>query len=399
MAEEILNKAEKDLLSKIDEKELINFLQKAVQSNSENPPGNEKEIAFLFKEKLESLGLKVQMQEVEKDRFNVIALLPGESHEELLFNGHLDTVKIGTPGNWTKDPLGAEIFENKLYGRGSCDMKSGLSAMVFALEALVKSNLPRKKSILFTAVIDEEVYFKGTQALIDADILKNCTRAYISEPTSLGIASCLQGAAEFTARVYGKSAHSGMAELGINAIFHMNKIISALEEYHLSLEQIGDRLGLGVNPSLNIGKIQGGTGVILVPDYCQIEFDRQVLPGENMEEVIAEIENLFKRVCQKEGIKGELICNQYFSSWQVSKEHPVVKALESCHKKATGNPAAEMMFRAYCEVEMVDRLNIPGAVYGPGNILQAHRPDEFVNIDEVISAAKTYALLAYDFVK
>lgn len=139
---------------------------------------------------------------MEPRRFNVIGLLAGESEEQLLFNGHMDTVKTGVPNTWTKPPLGGLIEDGRLYGRGACDMKSGLAAMIFAIEALVKCGITPHKSILFTAVIDEEVFFKGTRALIDTGKLKHCTRAYVSEPTSLCIATSLQGAAGFTARTY-----------------------------------------------------------------------------------------------------------------------------------------------------------------------------------------------------
>jgi len=198
--------------------------------------------------------------------------------------------------------------------------------------------------------------------------------------------------------VYGKSSHSGMPELGENAIFHMNKFLSALDRYRQSLAGGGRALGSAIDPCMNVGVIAGGTGLLSVPDYCRIDFDRQVLPGEDMRAVIAEVEALFDRTRMEGGFRGKITCNQFFNSWRVDRDADCVKALRSAHAKVTGSPPEDMLFRAYCEVEMLSSAGIPGAVYGPGGILQAHRPDEFVPVQEVETAARTYALAALDFV-
>ena len=153
----------KELLSKIDEDALISFLQKLVQSNSENPPGNEQETAELIAEIMRDFGCSVQLQEVEPGRPNVIAILEGDEPDNVLFNGHTDTVKIGNTEKWTHDPLAGEIIDGYLFGRGSADMKAGLAAQVFAMKALADSGVARKRSAMFTGVIDEEVFFKGAE--------------------------------------------------------------------------------------------------------------------------------------------------------------------------------------------------------------------------------------------
>lgn len=390
---------EKHLLHQIDTEGAIAFLQKLVQCDSQNPPGREMRVAQMIKEKLDEIGLLTKVQEVEPGRFNVIGLLAGESTEQLLFNGHMDTVKIGSTERWTKEPLGGEIVDGKLYGRGSSDMKSGLAAMIYALETLTASGVKPRKSILFTAVIDEEVYFKGTQALIDEGLLSHCTRAYVSEPTSVCVATSLQGAAEFTARTYGRAAHSGMAENGVNAIIPMAEFITELNALNDQLQNRGAALGFPVNPCLNVGVIKGGVDILLVPDYCEMSFDRQVFPGEDMQEAIQEISELFKHVCSKYEAEGTLNCNQYFNPWTAKKDHPVVQTAMRCHETVTGRPPENILFRAYAEVEMIENAGIPSMLYGPGSILQAHRPDEFVLVEEFLTAVKTYTLIAYDFVR
>lgn len=372
--------------------------QELVRIDSSDPGAYEGAISHKIAELLKSSGIPVVKEEVLPGRFNVMGKIKGEIDDPaLIYICHMDTVTLGE--GWSVPPLSAEIKDGRLYGRGACDMKSGLAAMIFAIEALVKCGITPHKSILFTAVIDEEVFFKGTRALIDTGKLKHCTRAYVSEPTSLCIATSLQGAAEFTARTYGKAAHCGMAENGINAIIPMAEFATELNKLNDRLKGKGALLGFPVNPSLNVGSIKGGIDITLVPDYCEMNFDRQVFPGEDMQQAIDEIHEIFKQVCSKYGTRNELTCNQYFNYWKVDKAHPVAQTAVHCHEMVTGSKPDDTLFRAYAEVEMIAQQGIPGIIYGPGSILQAHRPDEYVELDEFITALKTYALIGLDFIR
>jgi acetylornithine deacetylase/succinyl-diaminopimelate desuccinylase family protein len=385
----------------IDATALADLLAELVRTDSQNPPGNEGPVARLVADYLAAQGLAVELAEVEPGRPNVIARLRGASPEALGFNAHLDTVTVGDLGGWSVEPLGGEIRDGNLFGRGASDMKGGLAAMMAAAGAVARrarSGGRPERGLLFTAVIDEEVWFKGAKALIAQGRLADCVRVYVGEPTSLGIATALQGAAEFTAYVRGRSAHAGMAEKGRNAIWDMNRLLAALRDYADGLAGRGAELGFGVDPSLNLGLIRGGSGVTLVPEECRIAFDRQVLPGEDVEAVIEEVRGVFAQTCAQAGIDGDLVCDQYFRPWRAEPDSPVVRALAQAHRAAHGTEAAPMLFRGYCEVELLAAAGIPGAVYGPGSLLQAHRPDEFVPLAEVEAAARTYTALATDFV-
>lgn len=394
----VLSETEAKILKHIDPNEVTAFLRTLVRSNSENPPGNEKETALLLADRLKSLGCDVQLQQVEVDRPNVIGVLEGESHEKILFNGHTDTVMVGNTGDWTVNPLGGDIRDGRLYGRGACDMKAGLVAMVFAMQALRRSGVAFKKGIMFTGVIDEEVYFKGTRALIDARLLRDCTLGFVSEPTALEIVTRHKGGIEYTARTVGKSAHSGQAFQGENAILRMGKVLGALEAYNQTLST---RMDLPVlrYPTVNVGTIRGGTGVTFVPERCQIEFDRQVLPGEQIEAVAREVEAVFIKVREDNGIAVDLIENQRFNPWQISPQEPAVQRLGKACEKILNQPPAFSGLNGYCEVELLSAAGIPSVVFGPGHVSQAHVPDEHVPIREVVDAARVFALLAYEFVR
>jgi len=395
----LLNDSEK-LLDLIDEdkEEMIDFLKMLVQTNSENPPGNEEPVAVLISEKLKDIGCQVYLQEIENKRCNVIAVVEGESKDKLLFNGHMDTVKIGNLREWDYDPLGAEIYDGFMYGIGAADMKAGLVSMIYAVKAVIKSRAPLKKGLMFTAVIDEEVFFKGTQALLAANTLTDCVLGFVSEPTGLEIHTCLKGGIEFTAQTFGKSAHSGMAYDGVNAIYHMNKVVDALMKYNDVLKNRIDLPGLKY-PTVNVGRINGGTGVTFVPDSCEIEFDRQVLPGEDIAEVEKEIFALIRTLEAEQQITVDLRKSQHFNTWKISKDAPVVNLLAWAYATVLRNEPVFAGFPGYCEVEMFAASGIPSVVFGPGSLNRAHRPNERVKVGEVIDAAQVYAQVAYDFTK
>jgi acetylornithine deacetylase/succinyl-diaminopimelate desuccinylase family protein len=394
----LLTETEKKILDHIEPDEVIVFLQTLVRSNSENPPGNEKETALMLADLLSSFGCEVQLQQVETDRPNVIGILAGEGRDKILFNGHTDTVKVGNTQDWTVDPLGGEIKDDCVYGRGACDMKAGLVSMVFAMKALKQSGVHFNKGIMFTGVIDEEVYFKGTQSLIKENLLQDCKLGFVSEPTSLKIVTRHKGGIEYIARTFGKYAHSGRAYQGENAILRMGKVLEALDSYNQAL---ATRMDLPVLrfPTVNVGTIRGGTGVTFVPDRCQIEFDRQVLPGEQIEAVAREIEKIFMRIRQEYEIELELVKTQQFNPWEISQQDPVVTLLSRACQKILARPPAFSGLNGYCEVELLAGAGIPSVVFGPGADSVAHAPDERVAIRQVIDAARIYALLAYEFIR
>jgi succinyl-diaminopimelate desuccinylase len=393
----LLTDHERLLLKGIDKEELTALLQRIVQVNTENPPGREQAVGEMIAETLQAEGCRVELQMVEGIRFNVIATLDGTRPEKLLFNGHLDTVPAGNLGLWTDDPWGAVIRDGRLYGLGSADMKAGLAAMIMAIKALCRSGITFERGLLFTAVIDEEVGFKGTRALLEANKLKHCTMAYVSEPTGLRIGSQLKGALEYTAKTFGLSAHTGNAFAGDNAIYKMGRYLEVLRKYNDSLKDRMDLPGLRY-PTVNAGKLQGGVGVTLVPDRCELEFDRQVLPTETMEEAEREIRELTESFTREEGIEVELTLRQRFSNWTVDKSEEVVHALTTTIADLTGHAAEFMGFNGYAEVEMLAAAGIPSVLYGPGTLDVAHAPNEFVPLDEVLVAAQAYALIAYRYV-
>lgn len=391
-----LTEAERRLLDGIEGERLTDLLKRLVQANSENPTGTERAVAEIVAAELEAAGLRVERQPVERDRFNVIAGLEGSRPERLLFNGHMDTVPAGDLGLWTDDPWAAAVRDGKLFGLGSADMKAGVAAMIEAIRALSLSGASFERGLLFTAVVDEEVGFKGTKALLAEGKLANCEMACVSEPTGLRIGNRLKGALEFSARTSGRSAHTGIAFAGDNAIYKMGRYLEELRRYNDALKERADDADLRY-PTVNVGKVSGGVGVTLVPDRCELEFDRQVLPGETMEAAEREIRELTEAFSRREGVDVELILRQKFDNWSVADSEAVVRGLAGALRDLHGAEPEYAGFNGYAEVELLAAAGIPSVLYGPGTLDTAHAPNEFVPLDEALAAAKAYALWAYRF--
>lgn len=392
----MLTEKQKKVLDCLDEKALIRFLQQLVRTNSENPPGREQGVAQMIADELGDSRMRIIKQTVEKDRFNVLAICEGTNKEKLLFNGHMDTVIGGNAERWINPPLSGTIVGDKMFGRGTADMKGGLAAQIFALKALVASGIPFKRGIILTAVIDEEVGFKGTQAVIDDHWIDDCIFGVVAEPSSLHIADCLKGGLEFTLRVYGQSAHTGVAIAGDNAIVSMAKLIRAIEAYNECLKKVRHP-SLGC-PTCNIGRIEGGYGVTLVPEFCSLSFDRQLIPGEEIDKVKAEIEEMLNRAAARSGIHMELVCLQSFPSWRLSHETAVSQLLRETYNQLYDWSVEYTGFNGYSEVELLARNGLPSLIFGPGDLAVAHAPNEYIVLKEVIEAAKLYALLGCHFV-
>ncbi len=200
---------------------------------------------------------------------------PGVSEETIWFDAHLDTVT----GEGMADPFTPTLQgDNQLVGRGVADDKASLAALTAAVVSLARTGERPPCTVLFTATMDEEHGMQGMRALLAAG--RQAKGAVIAEPTGLEIVIAHKGVARFTVSTDGKAAHSSRPDLGINAIYRMARVVSALEHYAKG------GIGRDTHPflgkaTLSVGVIRGGEYVNIIPDHCEIEVDRRLLPGED----------------------------------------------------------------------------------------------------------------------
>ncbi len=244
----------------------------------------EANVGALVAEVLEGAGIEVTRQNVAPGRDNIIATIPGRGDAQLLLDAHMDTVPAD---NMDIEPFAGEIRNGRLYGRGACDTKATLAAMVHALTVLAKAEERPPATVTFVGSVDEEAGFSGMYKLAQSGITADA--AVVGEPTGLALVTATRGVARWQIRTRGLAAHTCHPERGVNAIYKMADVITALRERIMANfgEQTHPLLG---SPQMTVSIIRGGARCNVVPDECTIDIDRRILPGDRQEDVIGEVE-------------------------------------------------------------------------------------------------------------
>jgi len=384
---------------------LTAFLSELVRAPSVNPPGNEGPVAQLMATKLGSLGFETTIVEAAPARPSVIGRLPGAGDgPTLMFNGHMD---VQPPGNhWSRDPFAAIVEGRRLYGQGSMDMKAGLTAIVFAVDALQRADHRLAGDVVVTAVADEVCGgHLGTGYLV-AEGLVHADMAVVCEPTGDTVRVAHRGALWLEVTVSGKSAHGGRPWLGVNAVSKAARIIAAFEDE--LLPSLQDRTHpLLPAPTINIGGLMGGTKFNLVADLAVIQLDRRLVPGEDVDAAESEIAELCAALiaADSEDWSVEVKRVMHVTPGEIDPEAPIVKACRAAHRTVTGEDAAIGSTAGFEDAHFLLDAGIPTAMYGPYRRTAANEDphftvsgmaDESVDLDDVARAARIYAQLMID---
>ncbi|MEM2896279.1 MAG: M20 family metallopeptidase [Candidatus Bathyarchaeia archaeon] len=381
------------VLSKIDEKETVEFFRKIVRIPSVNPPGNKGQVAEVILKKLKNLGFELNTFEAEKNRPNIIATLKGsEKKPTLLFNGHMDVFPPG-PG-WHYDPFGAEIVDGKIYGR-TVDMKGGLASMIMAAEAVCKSKVPLRGNLVLNIVSEEMTGgHKGTGFLTAKGLLK-ADMGIVCEPTGDSVYIAHRGVLWVEISTFGKQAHAELRWGGINAISKMAEVIVAINK-ELPPILAKKKHWILPSPTVNIGTIVGGTKVNMVPALCKIEVDRRLIIGESFDGAQAEIENIINELKEKDKeLKVEVRRLPSVEPAEISPDERIVQEIKKAYKEVTGREPKIDGAGSYDDAHfLINQAKIPTAIFGPyGDPALSGVVDEYVEIDKLIDATRTYAAL------
>jgi acetylornithine deacetylase/succinyl-diaminopimelate desuccinylase-like protein len=266
-------------------------------------------------------------------------------------------------------------------------MKGALAAMILAAGVIQRLRISLRGNVLITGVVDEEVSEGGTKHYMATRQLGDF--ALVGEPTELRLCTAQRGQLMYELTTVGVAAHSSLPREGMNAISKMVRVIKAIEDYSTTLAKRKHRL-LGT-PTTNVGTITGGTGTSIVPSSCSITIDRRTLPGETAELVDAEFREILEGLrCADEKLQVSL--KRFFgaSPTETNEDELIVKAVrQSCKDVLAFDPGIHG-FPATCDAgDLSSRM--PTVVFGPGSLSQAHRPDEYVSIKQVMDAAMVYA--------
>jgi acetylornithine deacetylase/succinyl-diaminopimelate desuccinylase family protein len=377
-----------DFAAHLDRERLVGRLSELVQTASENPPGNEFEVARLVEGYCRSLGLDVSTHEAELDRPSVVARWKGDSGPTLGYCSHYDVVPAGDVRLWDVDPFGASISDGRMYGRGSADAKGPIAAALEAVEILRRAGVDLRGTLELELVADEETMgFKGAGFLVAQGIVAPDI-AIVGEPTSLRVVRAQRGACWIRITTNGVAAHGSAPERGISAVRHMAELVLRLEE---TLPDITHPV-LG-GPTVSVGTIRGGEKVNIIPASCTIEVDRRTVPGESEESVLATIHDAVE-VARKRFPDMDAQIELLFQSnpFEVDEDSPMVRTVARSISDVTERDTELVGFRGASDARFLFEAGAEVILCGPGDITLAHTAREWIDLDELEHAALGYAL-------
>ena len=402
------------------QEDLVNFIRTLVQcpslANDEGP------VQEIIQDKLKSLGLDTEKIIVKFDklkdhpafcddgfspdsRVNILGQWCNDGDgRSLILNGHVDVVPTGPENLWNKSPWSGYIKNGRIYGRGSCDMKAGLSAGIFAVQILQSIGFKPHGNIIIQSVVGEESGGCGTLTNIIKGYSANA--AVLLEPTSLKVCPIQSGALTFRLTVPGRATHAATRWDGVSAIEKFNLIQQSIlkfeKERHDSFNapyfESKDRVA-----PINIGTIKGGEWHSTVPESVVVEGRFGVFPSETtsnardaFEDHISKISNndpwLKEHPPVIEWFEGQ------FESGQTDLDDPIIQTLIDAIVRSTGDaPIIEGVTYGSDLRLFTNHAHIPAVLFGPGDLRLAHAANEYVEIDEVLKTIKIIANMIVDW--
>jgi acetylornithine deacetylase/succinyl-diaminopimelate desuccinylase len=371
-------------------------LARLVSFKTENPPGAEVEAAQFLAKLLADEGFAAEIDQYKPGRANIVATLRNGVGPVFAFNTHIDVVPAGE--GWSGNPFDLRERDGKLFGRGACDAKGPLIAMVEAMRLLKAERASWHGTLLGVFVGDEEVASEGAKHY--ASLLPRIDYAVIGEPTSNATVVAHKGSLRPWVRIHGISAHSGTPDAGDNAIYNAARFVAMVEAFHRDTIRHRTHPLVG-SASLTITRAQAGTADNVLPESCDLLLDRRMVPGEDEKAVIAELEQLLVRAGTEAGVRAEIIAFKPTTggATETALDHPIVKASLAASKLHGAALTEPQGFQGGCDLVHFRNAGAQGTVIGPGSLALAHKPDEYVPIDEFVAASLIYRDVALSMMK
>jgi succinyl-diaminopimelate desuccinylase len=376
----------------IDTTELTAVCRDLVRLQTVNPPGDELPAAEYVLAFLQRCGFHGELVPHGPNRASAFARLTGTGElPALVFNGHIDVVPVGA-GEWKHPAFDGVVQAGKLWGRGAADMKGGVAAMLLAAQALAASGGRRRGDLIFAATAGEETDMLGAKVIAARPDLGPLQAVLVAEPTRnrLGLAERGVFWIEFTTR--GKTAHGSTPELGRNAIALM---MTLLDEFA--------RLDIPYTPhpvlghfTRSVNTIEGGVKINVVPDRCAVTVDMRTVPGQDHHAMLQQLENLVVGLEQRHAdFRASVRLISDLPAVETLPDEPAVRRFAEIATRVMGRPLEPERVRFATEASIfLPALGVPAIIFGPGDAAQAHQPDEYIEIDEMVEAARVYAEVA-----
>jgi acetylornithine deacetylase/succinyl-diaminopimelate desuccinylase-like protein len=385
--------------------DLVDTLSQLVATPSVNPMGRPVSGPEFFEYRMtdwlqaffERLSLPWQRQTVEPKRDNIVARFDGDPSpaaggQVILFEAHQDTVPVD---GMTIDPWRPTVRDGRIYGRGSCDIKGGMTAMLGALARLVNEAPRPRPTLIMACTVNEEHGYSGASALTqlwstpggDSIFPRAPDGAVVAEPTNLDVVVAHKGAVRWRCHTHGRAAHSSQPQLGDNAIYKMARVVAALEGYARDVPASLPAHPLCGRSSLSVGVISGGLSVNTVPDRATIEIDRRIIPGEDGEAAYRQVVDY---VTRRTELGSAVEHERPYLEGRSLVDGPnrlLASRLVDAARTVRGS-AAEVGVPFGTDAATIAASGVPSVVFGPGSIAQAHTADEWLALAELEQASE-----------
>jgi succinyl-diaminopimelate desuccinylase len=373
------------LLAAVKEDSVVQLLQRVIQIESTNPPGNELDLARWLADYFAQAGIQTELLTYEGKRANLVARLRGNGHRPaLIFSAHMDTVPAGEVP-WMFPPFSGTLHEGKIYGRGAADMKGGLAAMTEAAVILARSGISLGGDLIIAFTYDETHGLQGAKRMVEGGHLDGAGAVLVSEPSTLDVLIAEKGALWLRCKATGKTAHTSMPHLGQNAILEMARFLRRLET---SLDLSAAPHALLSPPTFTVGTVKGGVTINVIPDSCEAEVDIRLVPGMDHDKVVEQVRKMGQGRVEVDVIDWKLPVETDPSADIVDMS---LKAVE----EVTGLPRQAKGVSYYTDGSVLaNSLEIPMVIIGPADTGMTHQPNEHVEVARLVQAVKTYLLIA-----
>jgi succinyl-diaminopimelate desuccinylase len=371
----------------MSDQDALALTQTLLRFDTINPPGQERECARHAGALLEGWGYRVAYHEYAEGRTSIVAHAGGsDSKPPLCLTGHIDTVALGV-APWTRDPFAGETDGDRLYGRGSSDMKAGIAAILLAARNLSKK-LSGTPGVVLVLTAAEEGGCIGSEHLARTQLLGKAGAMVVGEPTSNYPLIGHKGSVKFYARFRGVSAHGSMPELGVNAIYKAVKAVAKLEGFDFGVRSHPVMGG----PTMNVGTFEGGQGVNMVPDEASIGVDIRTVVGMDHKALLSRLKDLLGKEAELE------IFSDMNAVWTEPEQEWVQRVFDISGKYLRERPAARA---ATYNTDAGNLLKVyagaPTVVLGPGEAQLAHQTDEYCSMERIRQSVAIYEELIRDW--
>jgi len=398
-----------DLLRRIDGDEVVELTRSLVRIPSVYRPGdpdaNESRVARFVEDWLRREGFRVEVQEVAPGRPNVLASLgdTGPGGRSLLLEGHTDVVTEGDPAAWDWPPFAAELVDGRVYGRGAADMKGGLAAAMVAAAAFRRAGVAPRGQLVVGALVDEEDAMLGVRHLVGTPAGRALDAAIICEPEANELCLEQRGVVWARVRARGRMAHGAMPEAGLNPIPCLGRLVRDAPVLERRLRRLCQRSRHLRPPTVTPTVVQSpppGVGVAqsnVIPAVAELRLDVRLTPGVDAPTLHAELDAFCRSAAAAHpgvAVEWEPV-NAFRLPTRVERTEPLVQAMARAVRRVTGKAPRWGGVPGSTDGTILRmELGIPIVTCGPGGRLIPHQVNEFVETQELIDAAKIYAVSA-----